>query len=667
MSKLHSLFDTFSEIVGSHFAVFDDIGKLIYVSDIEDDIIKKMKMRLDSDIEVEYERNKMLRIKPFIFENKKYRLFSCQNVEDQVRFDDPFLNRVAFMFDDVPYSIGITRNGTIIYRNKYTADLLGVSYEKKDTNPLFGTVIEADREKLAKAVEESVHSPQDIYVTFNTGQQIYITISSSEFQFQGNTYLIISVTDLTEMKRNEEKAITEKEYLDRTLESISEGIIILDFQNKITLFNSVASSLLSKSKIQVLYKNIDDVLVFTDSTFQKIDLTNKEDSTIEGYSLADDGLMRNLKLSISNITSVNNQVLGRVLVLTDLSESKRREEEILYLSYHDVLTGAYNRTFFEEEIRRLDTSRSLPLSIIMGDLNGLKLTNDIFGHHAGDELLRRSAEILKQATRSEDILARWGGDEFIILLPKTNEESVRVIMDRISRKFGTELSLSKRGFSPSISLGYSVKVKEDEEINELISIAEKNMYKRKMLSKGSVYSGAITSMKTVLFEKSNETEEHTNRLYKMAKIVAQKFNISNEEHSDLELLCMLHDIGKIGIDDSILKKTGPLTDIEWIEMRRHSEVGFRIAQAIPELKAVALLILYHHEKFDGTGYPQKLSGYDIPLLSRIISVVDAYDAMTNDRTYRKALSEEDAIIELKANSGTQFDPDVVNVFLDTIK
>ncbi len=667
MNKLDSLFKSFSEVINDRFAIFDDLNKLIYVSNIEQEIIKKIKMKITHNFETAYEGNIMLIVKTFLFEGKQYKVVSCKSIEEQIRFEDPFLNRVAFLYDDAPYSIGITKNGEVIYRNNFTADLISLSYEEKNTKPLFESVIDRDKPLLAKAIEESLRLPQDIYVTLVSGVQIYITISSNEFMYLGEKYKIITITDLSEMKRSEVKAITEKDYLDRTLESISEGIILLDYDYKITLFNSVAESLLSKNKLQVLYKKINDVLVFTDDNFKQIDITNIEDRTIEGFSISEDGLMRNLKLSISSITSIEKQHLGKVLVLTDLSETKRREEEILYLSYHDVLTGIYNRTFFEEEIKRLDTVRSLPLAVIMGDLNGLKLTNDVFGHHTGDELLRKSAEILKQATRSEDILARWGGDEFIILLPNTNDESVHMIMDRINRKFGTELSVSKRGISPSISLGFGVKELEGTEIDEVISIAEKNMYKQKMLSKESVYSGAVTSMKTVLFEKSNETEEHTNRLYKMCKVVAEKYNITTEEHNELELLCMLHDIGKIGIDDSILKKPGPLNELEWIEMKRHSEIGFRIAQAIPELKTVALLILYHHEKFDGSGYPKQLKAYDIPLLSRIICVADAYDAMTNDRVYRKALSKTVAINELKQNSGTQFDPEVVKIFLSTIK
>jgi HD-GYP domain-containing protein (c-di-GMP phosphodiesterase class II) len=182
-----------------------------------------------------------------------------------------------------------------------------------------------------------------------------------------------------------------------------------------------------------------------------------------------------------------------------------------------------------------------------------------------------------------------------------------------------------------------------------------------------MHSSIIASMKVTLYEKSNETEAHTNRLYESCFKLGMKYNLSEDEFNDLELFCILHDIGKIGIPDSILKKPGILNKEEWVIMKTHPDIGFRIAQATPELKKVAKYILYHHERFDGKGYPKGLKEFEIPLIDRILSVVDSYDAMINDRTYRKALTKEAAIQELIDNSGTQFDPEVVKLFLEELK
>ena len=397
-------------------------------------------------------------------------------------------------------------------------------------------------------------------------------------------------------------------------------------------------------------------------------LTDEDFKNEDVLIFSEDGLFRHVSISVSNIIDAIGESQGKVMVVVDISEAKKREKEILYLSYHDILTGIYNRTYLDFELKRLDTKRQLPFGIIMGDVNGLKITNDVFGHEAGDELLKKVAEVLKNSCRQEDIIGRWGGDEFIVLLPNTSDEEAHTVLRRIMRDFeNLDQKDSINGLLPNMSLGYGVKISEDEDIYSTLKVAESNMYKRKMLANESMHSSIIASMKVTLYEKSNETEAHSNRLYKNCFELGKKYNLSEDEFNDLELVCLLHDIGKIAISDTILKKPGPLNKEEWIEMKRHPEIGFRIAQATPELKKAAKYILYHHEKFDGTGYPKGLKGFNIPLIDRILSVVDSYDAMINDRTYRKAMSKENAIQELVDNSGTQFDPEVVKLFIEQVK
>lgn len=665
MKIMDDFFKIFHQMTYKRYLVFSQDNELIYASPMSEELllgIKEFALTMQTEGKI---NNIKLRRQNFKSHDTTYYMIVLDEYVAHKEYSDPFLRRVAFLFDDLGYTIVVLKNDDIIYRNTFTMNLTGMTKDTKDSQPLFSSVIKKDIPKITEAF--NTIGTSELKLHFKNGNSAYFTLDVNQYDYNDDSYKIITATDISNLKTLEETAVTEKEYLNLTLESVSEGLIIVDSNNKITLFNHVASLLLGYTKEDVLNKDLSKTIIFTDENFNQLNMANHRNESIDGYSMREDGLLRNLSIKTSEITDINNNIIGLVIVLTDLSEVKRREEEILYLSYHDVLTGVYNRTFFEEEIRRMDNSRNLPLTIVMGDLNGLKLTNDVFGHHIGDELLRRSADILKQSVRGNDILARWGGDEFIILLPNTPDEQAQVIVDRITRNFGSsELQISNRGFSPSISLGYGVKEDDVDTIQNTISIAEKNMYKQKMLTKGSVYSSAVTSMKTVLYEKSNETEDHTNRLYEMCKTVGKKYNLSKDEHNDLQLFSMLHDIGKIGIDDNILKKPSTLNDSEWLEMKRHSEIGFRIAQAIPELKKVALLILHHHERFDGTGYPKGLSGLEIPLQCRILAVADAYDAMTNDRTYRKALTKEQAIKELKDNAGTQFDPDVVKVFLTNV-
>ena len=362
-------------------------------------------------------------------------------------------------------------------------------------------------------------------------------------------------------------------------------------------------------------------------------------------------------------------IANKELVFQNEEKEKRAAEliiankEISYISYHDYLTGLYNRIYFEEEKKRLDTPRQLPISIIMGDINGLKLINDGFGHSKGDEVLIEIAEILKSCCRKEDIVSRIGGDEFGILLPKTDSKSAQQICNRI---YDTCKGYALDGSSiyPSISVGYATKNISTETMDNILMVAEEYMSRHKLLESKSAHSSIIASIKVIMFEKSQETEEHAERMVQLSKSIGLAMSLADDQLNELDLLSTLHDIGKMSIDAKILSKPGKLSDEEWVEMRKHPEVGFRIAQATSELVPIAKLILCHHERWDGKGYPQGLAGEQIPLLSRIVTIADSFDAMTNDRVYRSAMTKGEAIEEIRRNSGTQFDPDISQLFLN---
>jgi diguanylate cyclase (GGDEF)-like protein len=303
----------------------------------------------------------------------------------------------------------------------------------------------------------------------------------------------------------------------------------------------------------------------------------------------------------------------------------------------------------------------------VGDLNGLKLINDAFGHEEGDKLLIEVANMLKMCCRSDDITARIGGDEFCILLPQTDSQKAQSIVERIKKTSEEYMNSTRREtYHASIALGYATKQKIEEPIDKVFRIAEEYMYRRKLLEYKSIHSSIISSIKTTMFEKSYETEAHAERLAELSKKLGEAIGLDDKEITELELLSTLHDIGKISIDDSILSKSGKLTEKEWFEIKKHPEVGYRITQASPELKNISEYILSHHERWDGNGYPQGLSGDNIPLLSRILAVVDSYDAMTQDRVYRKAMTKKDAIEEIRKNAGTQFDPEIAVIFIEKV-
>jgi len=347
----------------------------------------------------------------------------------------------------------------------------------------------------------------------------------------------------------------------------------------------------------------------------------------------------------------------------DITIRKEKENEILFLSYHDQLTGLYNRRFFEEELIIQDTENNLPLTIIIGDVNGLKLINDSFGHAVGDELLKKTAISLEKISRKEDIIARWGGDEFVAILPRTDAAEAERLTSRIN-----ELSLNEKvnGVNLSISFGSATKTIAKEEIRGIIKNAEDELYRNKLYGSSGMRSDTVQLIINTLYEKNHREMLHSKRVSLICEAIAFQLNYTKNEISKMKIAGMVHDIGKIGINENILNKPSKLSDSEWNEMKNHSEIGFRILSSVNEFHEVAAYVLEHHEKWGGTGYPRGLKGKEISMQARIIAVADAYDAMTSIRSYGTQLSKTEAENELKRCSGVHFDPEIVDVFINKV-
>lgn len=362
--------------------------------------------------------------------------------------------------------------------------------------------------------------------------------------------------------------------------------------------------------------------------------------------------------------------LQLAVIVTDVSARKQTEESLKasehkleYLSYHDQLTGLYNRRFFEEELSRLDTKISLPLTIIMADVNGLKLVNDSFGHAIGDELLKKVVEVMRAGCRVTDIISRLGGDEFVILLPKTDTYEAEQIIKRIKT-----MALKEKVGSVdiSISFGYETKNNEEEKIEDVLKKAEDHMYKKKLFESPSMRGKTISTIISTLHEKNKREEQHSHRVSTLCESMGKALGLCEDEINELKTVGLLHDIGKIAIEENVLNKPGQLTEEEWKEIKRHPEIGYRILSTVNDMSEMSEYVLAHHERWDGMGYPKGLKGKEISLQSRIITIADAYDAMISERSYRNALPQEVAIEELKINAGLQFDPELIRVFIEKV-
>jgi diguanylate cyclase (GGDEF)-like protein/PAS domain S-box-containing protein len=459
------------------------------------------------------------------------------------------------------------------------------------------------------------------------------------------------------LKENEERILT-------MLDASSDSIYLIDRDYRYLFVNNELLSRLGLTRKQVMGKTFVELHSPYEKEFiMTVDQVFKTVKSIKQEHMSK-GLNKWFLRTISPVKNCNEgKITEAVVVSKDITERKKNEEEILHLSYHDSMTDIYNRAFFEEEKKRLDTNRQLPLSVIMGDLNGLKLINDAFGHNEGDKIIKEAAEILKRVCRFDDIVARWGGDEFVVLLPKTSASGSEEILERIKKE--CEKTISQK-IPLSLSLGTATKEEISQPIDLIITDSESNMYKNKLGERENISNSIRTALEQALYEKSNETADHTGRIKELALKLGRRVKLTSSQLDDLSILASLHDIGKVAIPEKILMKKGKLTEKEWEIIKRHPVVGFNIAIASTQIVHVAKSILACHEHWDGSGYPNGLKGESAPIASRIILIADAYEVMTSGRTYKKPISKDEAIEELKRCAGTQFDPILVNKFIEII-
>lgn len=371
---------------------------------------------------------------------------------------------------------------------------------------------------------------------------------------------------------------------------------------------------------------------------------------------------RSIELAYKFIQEADNAEKQILLILTDITDQLQSKAQIEYLSYYDSLTGLFNRAYVDKTIAEIMCPNNLPLSIILGDMNGLKLINDVFGHKKGDELIINAAKVLQKCCRHTDIVARWGGDEFLILLPNTNSALCQKVVDRIT-KVCQETPCSP--IEISLALGSATLEHPSTAFSEVFSGAENHMYKKKLLESKAIRQRIISDVEKRLQTSCFATDGHVCRIKKLAVHLAELlgFSTTSTEMKNLQLLASLHDVGNLALPQEILCKPGSLTPEEWEIIKSHSEIGYRMGLSIGEA-TVAEAILAMHEHWDGSGYPSGLKGEQIPLITRLLAIIDTYDVMTHDRIFQRAASREQALSEIRLQSGKQFDPALAKIFLE---
>ena len=329
-----------------------------------------------------------------------------------------------------------------------------------------------------------------------------------------------------------------------------------------------------------------------------------------------------------------------------------------------------------EEIARARRDGT-PLSYVIIDLDDFKRVNDLRGHQAGDELLRRVAAVLAAELRPYDQVARYGGDEFVLLLPGSDEPTASAVAERVRQ------AMARAGVG-ACSLGVA-QWHEPLDAGALLEQADRALLLAKRTGKDRVAvanpdverelavlqaehgsPAAVQALAAAIEERDNYTRGHSEKVVHLARGVAMLLGHHAAQLERIAHAALLHDVGKLAVPDEILHKPGPLTDDEWLIMAEHPIAGERILLRIPELVAIAPVVRHEHEHWDGSGYPDGLRGRLIPIGSRIILACDAYHAMITDRPYRGALTPAQAAGELRRLAGEQFDPDVVDALLDLL-
>ncbi|MGM0495804.1 MAG: HD domain-containing phosphohydrolase [Bacillota bacterium] len=366
--------------------------------------------------------------------------------------------------------------------------------------------------------------------------------------------------------------------------------------------------------------------------------------------------------SISPIYDEDNIIIGAVGISRDITEPMEKQKQIEYISTHDFLTGLYNRRYFVETFSKIK-EKQYPVGLMMLDLNGLKILNDAYGHDIGDKALKKAAKTILKITPSKATVSRIGGDEFAIILPNTSNEELQQVKSKIDEALN---KITIENVPLSIAIGYEISNDYNSELQELLKNAENSMYRSKITEGKSIRNNTIQAIFETLTNKYEQEKIHSERVAKISYKIGKAMKIKADDLKELKLAGLYHDIGKITIPDSILNKPTKLTKDEFDIIKKHTENGYNILRAADQYSNLAEYALSHHERWDGLGYPQGLAKTQIPLFSRIICIADAYEAMTSKRPYKEAITKKEAIEEIIACSGKQFDPSIAKIFIEKV-
>lgn len=599
------------------------------------------------------------------------------DITDQKRFETALLiseEKYRMVVENASEGILVLQDSRIKYFNPRAAEIGG--YGVKDIENIdFINLIHPDDQATARKIYFNQLSGQrrvsrhTLRIIDHHGQIKWMRVHVVALTWSGAPAVLAFISDITERRQVEEELILSKARFQQLFENSPEAIVMLDNSDAVIDINKGFEKLFQYRVDEVRGHYINDLIV---PNVLLNEASGLSQAVLKGGTVQQQESLRRRKdgsiVEVSILAypiKVNNKPFGIYGIYSDITKRKQTENQLRYLSLHDPLTGLYNRNFFEHEMQNLEDVYSAWPGIILCDVDGLKLVNDTLGHQKGDALLVAAANVIREALPEGAVVARIGGDEFAVLV----RYSTMVLLEQIGLKIKQGVrryNLVNAELPLSISLGVAVR-DEGLAIGDVFKEADNAMYREKLHSSQSARSAIVQTLMKALEARDFITEGHADRLQRLVAAAARSIGLSESRVAELRLLARFHDIGKVGIPDRILFKPGALTQAEGIEMQRHSEIGYRIARSAPDLVPISDWILKHHEWWSGQGYPLGLKGKQIPLECRLLAIADAYDAMTSDRPYRKAMSHDEAVTELENCAGVQFDPELVTQFVLVLK
>ncbi|MGL4849794.1 MAG: HD domain-containing phosphohydrolase [Clostridium sp.] len=551
---------------------------------------------------------------------------------------------ISLIIENIPLGIWIEdKNGKIKLMNLRFRDALKIKDEK-------GT-------SLCQIVKKYDFRMEG----FNVDNHIGIKINGKDF---------ICVAEKIIIKDGEENLIgavgiirnPEMNYLKKVIDTIPYIISYKDLSGNLVGCNKAFKEFLSVEENELigtgyLEKTKGNELV---TEIQKRDARFKGKDEPRSYEImySDKNVMEVLKYPIKN---EKNKIVGVLGISKDISENKIIQNEIIEATYRDKATGLYNRNYFEKISEELNKHYEEDLLLVMGDADGLKVVNDSLGHFEGDRYLREIGEIIIEAVDGKGDVIRWGGDEFIVLIPNGTNEIGKKIKEKISSLCKV---YSEDGAPISISVGYSIKNEVNKTIEDMLNVAEEIVYKEKVFKGEKIKEEFLEFIQEKVYLKTLENENRAWASEDIVKKIGEKLKLSKEEVENINLALKFHDIGMIAVPDEIIDTPiHKLTNEQAEILRRHVDKSYRIIKMYPKIAKISKIVLSHHEYYNGKGYPLGLKGEDIPIESRVVRVLDCYDYYKRSTN---GLTEDEVLEIMKSDSGRKYDPKVLEIFLETI-